>query len=199
MDEKWAEEGRGVGMWEKGGNWRALPADMNGEAGGGDRGDGGRDEVKDERRGTGEWGIRIATEEYKNRRRNRNGEGGMPEINGLIQDFSSMEFRACQIACNQQSSPLSDGGIMHVDGKQHINAEWSFCSADVAPLHLTRLVDETVFTPTPWLTSSALHPNLLQPWFYSLHGTFCHPLLFEQNSFFHSHEKCMYLLSLFIE
>ena len=27
MDEKWAEEGRGVG--EKGGNWRALPADMN--------------------------------------------------------------------------------------------------------------------------------------------------------------------------
>lgn len=37
MDEKWAEEGRGVGMWEKGGNWRALPADMNGEGGGGQR------------------------------------------------------------------------------------------------------------------------------------------------------------------
>lgn len=34
MDEKWAEEGRGVG--EKGGNWRALPADMN-RRGGGDR------------------------------------------------------------------------------------------------------------------------------------------------------------------
>lgn len=79
--------------------------------------------MKDERRGTGERGIRIATEEYKNRRRKRNGEGGMPEINGLIQDFSSMESRACQIACKQQSSPLSDGGIVHVDGKQHINAE----------------------------------------------------------------------------
>lgn len=34
MDEKWAEEGRSVG--EKGGNWRALPADMS--EGGGRRG-----------------------------------------------------------------------------------------------------------------------------------------------------------------
>lgn len=79
--------------------------------------------MEDERRGTGERGIRIATEEHKNGRRKRNGEGGMPEINGLIQDFSSMESRACQIACNQQSSPLSDGGTAHVDGKQHIKAE----------------------------------------------------------------------------
>lgn len=50
MDEKWAEEGRGVG--EKGGNWRALPADMNGR--GGTERKKGREEVKDERRGTGE-------------------------------------------------------------------------------------------------------------------------------------------------
>lgn len=50
MGEKWAEEGRGVG--EKGGNWRALPADMN--RGGGIEEKKRREEVKDERRGTGE-------------------------------------------------------------------------------------------------------------------------------------------------
>lgn len=30
MDEKWVEEGW-RGEWEKGGNWLALPADMNGD------------------------------------------------------------------------------------------------------------------------------------------------------------------------
>lgn len=36
----------------------------------------------------------------------------MPKSNGLIQGLSSMESRACQIACNQQPFPLSDGGIV---------------------------------------------------------------------------------------
>lgn len=80
----------------------------------------------------------MTTEEYESRGSKRNGEGGMPESNGLIQGLSSMESRACQIACNQQPSPLSDGGTVRVEGKQRINTEWCFCSGDVAPLHLTK-------------------------------------------------------------
>lgn len=39
MDEKWAE--RGGGEWEKGGNWLALPADMNRDAKRGEEREGG--------------------------------------------------------------------------------------------------------------------------------------------------------------
>lgn len=83
--------------------------------------------------------------EYKSRESKRDAEGGMPESNGPIQGLSSMESRACQIACNQQPSPLSDGGIVHVEGKQRINTEWSLCSGDVVSLHSTEPADETVF------------------------------------------------------
>lgn len=38
MDEKWAgESGVGWGEWEKGGNWLAPPADVNGGYGGEER------------------------------------------------------------------------------------------------------------------------------------------------------------------
>lgn len=98
-----------------------------------------------------ERGDEDADEEYKNRGSKRNGEGGMPESNGLIQGLSSMESRACQIACNQQPSPLSAGGMVHGEGKQRINTEWSFCSGRCcAFLSLSfsfeQPVDETVFT-----------------------------------------------------
>lgn len=86
----------------------------------------------------------------------------MPESNGLIQGLSSMESRACQIACNQQPSPLSDGGMVHVEGKQRINTEWSFCSGDVVPLHLTKPADETVFTVLHSPVRLSLHPIFLQ-------------------------------------
>lgn len=89
----------------------------------------------------------------------------MPESNGLIQGLSSMESRACQIACNQQPSPLSDGGMVHVEGKQHINCEWNFCSVNVVPLHLTQPADETVFNEFPVLYSPIClspHPIFLQ-------------------------------------
>lgn len=127
------------GEWEKGGNWLALPADMNGDV----KEKKGR-EVRDERQGRRKK-DKDSDGEYKNRESKRNGEGGMPESNGLIQGLSSMESRACQIACNQQPSPLSDGGIVHVEGKQRINTEWSFCSGDVVSLHLTKPADETAF------------------------------------------------------
>lgn len=39
MDEKWAEGGGGE--WEKGGNWLALPADMNRDAKRGEEREGG--------------------------------------------------------------------------------------------------------------------------------------------------------------
>lgn len=68
-----------------------------------------------------------------------------------------MESRACQIACNQQSSPLCDGGLVHVEGKQCIYTEWSFCSGDVVPSHLTKL--ETVFTPIPSLADICSSPS----------------------------------------
>lgn len=45
MDEKWAEGGvvvvvGGEGEWEKGGNWLALPADMNWDVKGGKKREG---------------------------------------------------------------------------------------------------------------------------------------------------------------
>lgn len=79
-------------------------------------------------------------------------KGGMPESNVLIQGLSSMESRACQIACNQQPSPLSVGGMVHGEGKQRINTEWSFCSGDVVPFFFFFTfdqADETVFTWSP--------------------------------------------------
>lgn len=54
MDEKWAEKGGGVREW-----WELACTTSRHEQGG-QRGEG-REEVKDERRGIGERGIRIAT------------------------------------------------------------------------------------------------------------------------------------------
>lgn len=130
MDEEWAERA-GVGVrGQKGGNWLRLASRhergckrrrrrRRGEAK--DEREGRREGDEDRRRGIQEWGGGVTL------------KGGMPESNGLIQGLSSMESRACQIACNQQPSPLSVGGMVHGEGKQRINTEWSFCSGDVVP------------------------------------------------------------------
>lgn len=133
MDEGWAERGGGGGERQKGGNWLRLASRH-------ERGC----KKEEERRGDGRRrmkgreggkGMRIGDEEYKNWGGGGSVtlKGGMPESNGLIQGLSSMESRACQIACNQQPSPLSVGGMVHGEGKQRINTEWSFCSGDVVP------------------------------------------------------------------
>lgn len=48
---------------------------------------------------------------------------------------------------------------MHVEGKQCINTEWSFCSGDVVPSHLTKLADETVFTHISLLIQICTSPS----------------------------------------
>lgn len=93
-------------------------------------------EVRDERRGRREK-DKDSDGECKNRGRKRNGEGGMPESNVLIQGLSSMESRACQIACNQQPLSLSDGGIVW-KGSSALTLNGAFVLGVVVPLRSTK-------------------------------------------------------------
>lgn len=101
MDEKWADGGGG---WV--GEGRELARATS------------RHELGCEREGGEGWETRKEKKdkdsdgECRNRGSKRNGEGGMPKSNGLIQCLSSMESRACQIACIQQPFSLCDGGIV---------------------------------------------------------------------------------------
>lgn len=154
MDEEWAERGRAGEGREAA---AASRAGMNGEVerwkGGGVVGGARGEEARDEREGRRE-GTRTQRRNTRIGEGKRNAEGGMPGSNGLIQALSSMESRACQIACNQQPSPLSAGGMVHGEGKRRINTEWSFCSGRCCAFSLSlplsfsfeQPVDVTVFT-----------------------------------------------------
>lgn len=126
-------------------------------------------EVRDERRGRREK-DKDNDGECKNRGRKRNGEGGMPESNVLIQGLSSMESRACQIACNQQPLSLSDGGIVW-KGSSALTLNGAFVLGVVVPLRSTKACRRKPTVPCQSISLTSFpcgclpfyHPSLPSP------------------------------------